>query len=240
MKLWLLFLLSLLITLSFTPTTHSQKCTSQTFTNNKLYKNCTDLPTLDSYLHYNYDADESTLSVVFIAPPAKPDGWIAWGINPNGTGMIGTQALIAYKKSDGKMTVKTYNLVSYRQIVQSKLSFDVSDMSAEYSDGVMRIFAKFELPENMTVINQVWQVGAVVNNEIPAKHAFDPVNLNAKAELKLDKSAGKNSTGAPNPSPSKDDSNDKDKKENGSSRIGDTGFGLIFVVLFSLFGVLVL
>lgn len=159
--------------------------------------------------------------------------------------MAGTQALIAYKESDGKMTVKTYNLVSYSQILQSKLSFDVSDMAAEYSDGVMRIFAKFELPENTTKINQVWQVGASVNDEVPVKHAFDPANLNAKGELKVDESAGKNSTGAPSPSPSaksEDDSHDKDKdeKKNGSSRIGDTRFGLCLVVLFSFFGILVL
>ncbi|KAK1364360.1 Auxin-induced in root cultures protein 12 [Heracleum sosnowskyi] len=155
------------------------------FTNNKTYKNCTDLPTLNSYLHYTYDAHKSSLSIAFIAPPAKPEGWISWGINPTGTCMVGTQALIAFKQSTSDMTVKTYNLVSYRLIVQSKLSFEVSDLSAEYSDGVMRIFATWTLSENMTVVNQVWQVGASVINDRPARHAFVPENLNAKGELKL-------------------------------------------------------
>ncbi|KAL8103007.1 hypothetical protein AgCh_027514 [Apium graveolens] len=127
------------------------------------------------------------------------------------------------------MTVKTYNLVSYVKIVQTNLSFDVSDMAAEYSDGVMRIFAKFKLPENMTVINQVWQVGSRVKNGLPAKHAFDPVNLNARGELKLDEKSN-----------SEDDSNDKDNKKNGSSRMGDTRFGLYFVVLLSFWGILVM
>ncbi|WOG85988.1 hypothetical protein DCAR_0105182 [Daucus carota subsp. sativus] len=234
MKLCLLFLLSLIILLS-SSTTHSLKCTSQTFTNNKLYKNCTDLPTLGSYLHYTHDADESTLSVVFSAPPAKPDGWIAWGINPNGTGMVGTQALIAFKKSNGKITVKPYNLVSYGQIVQTKLSFDVSDTAAEYSDGVMRIFATWELPENTTVINQVWQVGASVDDEVPAKHAFDPVNLNSKGELKLNETSA--ASPSPSPSSSDDDSAGKEDK-NESSRIGGIRFGLYLAVLFSVFGFL--
>ncbi|PWA66667.1 Cytochrome b561 [Artemisia annua] len=43
----------------------------------------------------------------------------------------------------------------------SKLEFDVTDMSGEYSDGVMRIFATVALLEKgQTTVNQVWQVGA--------------------------------------------------------------------------------
>ncbi|XP_074323193.1 auxin-induced in root cultures protein 12-like [Apium graveolens] len=99
--------------------------------------------------------------------------------------MAGTQALIAFKQSNGDITVKTYDLVSYRSIVQSKLSFEVSDLSAEFSDAVMKIFATWTLPENTTVVNQVWQVGASVVNDRPGRHAFAPENLNAKGELKL-------------------------------------------------------
>ncbi|KAK2971404.1 hypothetical protein RJ640_025354 [Escallonia rubra] len=164
----------------------SLTCTSQIFTNNKLYDRCSDLPHLTSYLHWSYNSGKKTLSVAFIAPPANPDGWISWAINPTETGMAGSQALVAFKDSKGVMTVKTYNISSYSSIVASKLSFEVSDMSAESSGGNMMIFATVALPGNLgTTLNQVWQVGPAVVNDGPAKHEFQPENLNAKGTLDL-------------------------------------------------------
>lgn len=89
-----LFFLSLFLQIQ---PSHSATCTSQKFTKNRIFQHCDDLPQLKSYLHWTYDSKNSLLSLAFIAPPSKPNGWIAWGINPNGTGMIGTQALIAFK-----------------------------------------------------------------------------------------------------------------------------------------------
>lgn len=71
-------------------------CSSQKLSNN-LYTNCTDLPTLNSSLHWTHIANTSSISIAFVAPPSKPDGWIAWAINPTGTGMPGSQALLAFK-----------------------------------------------------------------------------------------------------------------------------------------------
>ncbi|KAJ8748179.1 hypothetical protein K2173_000587 [Erythroxylum novogranatense] len=174
-------------------------CTSQKFDNNKLYANCSDLPSLNSYLHYTYNSSNSSLSIAFIAPPAKSDGWIGWGINLNGTGMAGAQALIALK-SDGKMVVKTYNLVSYKVINESKLSFDVWDLSAESNGTDYKIFASVKVPNDLEKLNQIWQVGPSTTNGKPDKHDFNPANLQAKSTLNLVASsptaAGNGSTGA--------------------------------------------
>ncbi|KAA8543560.1 hypothetical protein F0562_021694 [Nyssa sinensis] len=164
---------------------HSLTCSSQNFTNSQLYANCTDLQSLGSYLHWTYNSTGSSLSIAFIAPPAKSDGWIAWAINPTGTGMAGAQALIAFKGSNGSMTVNTYNISSYGSIVQSKILYPVTNKSAEQSGGLMKIFATLTLPQNTTTVNQVWQVGGSVTGGHPDKHEFLPANLMAKATLNL-------------------------------------------------------
>ncbi|KAL3531056.1 hypothetical protein ACH5RR_010378 [Cinchona calisaya] len=196
-------LLLLLIPFLLISPASSLQCTSQTFTGSTQYTNCTDLPVLNSYLHWTYDPTNSTLSIAFIAPPAKSDGWIAWAINPTGTGMAGSQALLAYKASNGSMVVKTFNISSYSSIVESKLSFDVVDKKAESSNGLIRILATLALPESMTTVNQVWQVGSSLKDGFPVKHEFNPDNLNAKAQLELVNAQGQNSPApAPGSAPS--------------------------------------
>ncbi|KAJ4965120.1 hypothetical protein NE237_016969 [Protea cynaroides] len=185
---------------------HSLTCSSQKLTGNRVYDNCNDLPHLSSYLHWSYDSSKSSLKIAFLAPPAKSDGWISWAINPTKPGMIGSQALIAYNV-DGNMTVKTFDLNSYKQIVPSKIAYEVSDMEAEYSGGTMTIFATIALPANTTTINQVWQVGGIVVNGIPIAHAMLPDNLNSKGTLDLTVKGNNNntsstsSTSSPSPQP---------------------------------------
>lgn len=172
----------------------SLTCTSQTFPSNDLYPHCLDLPTLSAFLHYSYDSANSTLSVAFFAPPSKPGGWIAWAINPTGTGMAGSQSLVAYRGSNGVVTVKTYDVASYGSIVQSKLSFDVWDTKAEEVNGVIRMFGKIKVPADLAAkgtVNQVWQVGPAVGaNGALVKHEFLAPNLNAKATLDLSGAQG--------------------------------------------------
>lgn len=188
---------------------HSINCSSQKFTNKKLYTKCTDLPTLSSSLHWTHDSKTSSLSIAFVAPPAKPDGWIAWAINPKQTGMAGSQALIAFKDSNGSLSVNTYNISSYSSIVPGKISFEVSESSAEFSGGSMKIFATVKLPKTMTEVNHVWQVGGTVTEGMPAEHEFQPANLKSMGKLKLPtEKAQSNGTSvgspsiAPSPSPS--------------------------------------
>ncbi|KAK1420623.1 hypothetical protein QVD17_22363 [Tagetes erecta] len=183
-----IFFLITIFTLLTSHLSHSQStCTTQKFTNNKLFTHCNDLPNLNSYLHWSLDQSKTTLSIAFLAPPPTASGWVSWAINPSGDGMAGAQALLAYKASNGSMVVKTYNISSYSSIVEGKLSFDVKDKRAEYSGGVMKIFATVVLPEKgVTTVNQVWQVGpSVTEDGFPVKHAFQPANLAAKGRLDL-------------------------------------------------------
>ena len=162
----------------------AQTCATRKFSNNKLFQHCSDLPTLSSSLHWTHDADGS-LSIAFVAPPAKSDGWISWAINPTGSGMIGAQSLIAFKQTDGSMTVRPYRLNNYQSVEQKNLTLEVSDMSAESSGGQMMIFATFRLPANWTTVNQVWQVGSTVTDGRPIIHDTQTPNLNAKGTLDL-------------------------------------------------------
>lgn len=101
--------------------------------------------------------------------------------------MVGSQALIGYKGLNGLMVVDMYNVSSYGDIVRGRLDFDVTDIKGENSDGVMRIFAMVELPEKgQTTVNQVWQVGGSVSEGgVPARHEFQPGNLESKGSLDL-------------------------------------------------------
>lgn len=164
-------------------------CTSQHFAGNKTYTFCDDLPALNAYLHWAYDEARSTLSIAFIAPPARPDGWISWAINPTGSGMKGSQALVAFRDAEAEMTVNTYNVTSYDSLVTAAevTWFEVRESAAEFSGGVMRLFATLVLPEKgMRVVNHVWQVGYGVSaGKVPEKHWTEPDNLNSKGVLDL-------------------------------------------------------
>lgn len=184
------FLWALLIS----PSVSQQTCKSQTFSGDKTYPHCLDLPQLKAFLHYSYNEPNTTLAVVFSAPPSKPGGWIAWAINPQATGMAGAQTLVAYKDpSKGVAVVKTLNISSYSTIIPSKLAFDVWDMKAEEvsgdGGGTLRIFARIKVPSDLAAkgkVNQVWQVGPGVSPEgMIAKHDFDAANLYSKGPLDL-------------------------------------------------------
>ncbi|KAJ0539550.1 putative cytochrome b561 and DOMON domain-containing protein [Helianthus annuus] len=202
---------------------HAQPtCATQKFTNKEQYDRCVDLPQLGCYLHWSLDTARNTVAIVFIAPPATPDGWVSWAINPTGEGMVGSQSLIAYTAANGSMVVNTYNVSSYGGVVKGKLDFDVMDMKAEHSDGVMRIFARVELPENgRTRVNQVWQVGGAVTEEgVPVRHAFGQGNLGSKGILDL--LSGEISGGG--------SGNSKTKKRNIHGILNAVSWGILFPV----------
>ncbi|XP_052186766.1 auxin-induced in root cultures protein 12-like [Diospyros lotus] len=208
-------------------------CTSQNFTNKMLYDKCVDLPTLSAYLHWNYNG--SKLSIAFVAPPASPTGWISWAINPTGTGMLGSQALIAFKHSNGSVAVDTYNISAYK-FVQSKIAFDVPDKKAESSGGVMRIFATLELPNGMTLVNQVWQVGSSVTDNDPVRHDLQPANLKSNGTINL--VTGTQNASAPAPSPAGTNSGSGPSGDNGGASVtisGGAGLALFNVLLLGSF-----
>ncbi|OWM87910.1 hypothetical protein CDL15_Pgr000327 [Punica granatum] len=159
---------------------------SENFSRNRIYEHCNDLPHLGSHLHWTYSPSNSSLSIAFSAPPKTPSGWVAWAINPKGTGMVGSQALVAFREGNGSVAVKTFRLLSYKRIEQGKLaSVEVGRLEAEQRNGALTIFATIAIPENMKIVNQVWQVGASVVDGMPAVHDFGAANLESKGKLDL-------------------------------------------------------
>ncbi|EYU40647.1 hypothetical protein ABFS82_14G056800 [Erythranthe guttata] len=224
----------------------SQTCKSQKFGENTTFSSCMDLPTLNAFLHWTYinSSANATLSIAFIATPASPNGWIAWALNPIGTGMVGAQALLAFRDSteggSSSAVVKTYSISSRSSITESPISYEVLSKRAEFSGGTVTIFATLVLPPGTGAkLNQVWQVGASVRNGAPVAHAMSPENLSSKGTLLLESTAAKNGHapppegtsgggGGPPPTPAKRNVND-----NG-------GCSMICVSGFWLYGILVL
>ncbi|GER54567.1 auxin-responsive family protein [Striga asiatica] len=183
-----IFLLSTLL-VSRLPPASSAACTSETFSGRRQpYDSCLDLPTLDSRLHWSYDPAQSILDIAFTTQTAGPNGWVSWAINPTGRGMVGSQALAAFQGPDGQMTVRKYNVSSYGPLGEesTRLWYDVREASAEFSGGLVRLFATLALPEKgLAAVNHVWQTGGSVTGGVPDRHAFGQGNLNSMGRLDL-------------------------------------------------------
>ncbi|XP_042423506.1 auxin-induced in root cultures protein 12-like [Zingiber officinale] len=212
-------------------------CSSDKFSSNRTFAHCLDLPQLNSSLHFTYDSAARSLSIAFVAPPDKPEGWVAWAINPTGGGMRGSQTLIGFHQADGTLAVKTYNISGYGPISEAPIAFDTSDLAAELSGGTMRIFGKLVLPKEMTTttVEQVWQVGETVANGVPQKHRFDKENLESKGFVDLSNGVivpspapapapAANCTSPPAPAPS----------ASGSNKINVNGIGTAVALMVSL------
>lgn len=113
--------------------------------------------------------------------------WVAWAINLDSTGMVGSQALVAYRNPDGTIKAYTSSVDSYQTALsESNLSFPVSDLSATYSNSEMIIYATLELPNNSTTVNQVWQHGPLsATTNTPGVHAFSGPNVQSMGTLDL-------------------------------------------------------
>ncbi|XP_051226416.1 cytochrome b561 and DOMON domain-containing protein At5g47530 [Lolium perenne] len=178
--------LFLLTTIAFSSVTaqspSSPSCASHTFSSSQLYGSCATLPHLGTTLHYNYTAAGNTVSVAFRAP-SKGGGWVAWGLNPNGTGMVGTQAVVAFRHSNGSLVAYPTVLDSYAPSMApadaAELGFPVSDVAAEYAKkgGEMVVYATVALPGKGSKFNHVWQQGSSVVNDVPAAHPTTGDNI---------------------------------------------------------------
>ncbi|KAI9081216.1 hypothetical protein K1719_036838 [Acacia pycnantha] len=146
---------------------HSQTCRSYKFPNTANFLACHDLPVLDSSIHWNYHLSSKTIDLAFKKHNIEDNRWIAWAINPNSTGMVGSQSFVAFKKSDGTMAAYTSPITSYdTRLEKGDLSFEANAVSASFEDGTMIIYAKFQLPGNSTTVNHVWQQGFVFQDTL--------------------------------------------------------------------------
>nr|BAK05803.1 predicted protein [Hordeum vulgare subsp. vulgare] len=156
--------------------------------NGNAYAACSDLPRLGATVRWTYDRAAGSLSVAFVAAPAAPGGWVAWGLNPSGEGMAGAQALLAApSSSSGAWAVRTYNISGYALGAPGPIAFPATGLAAELvADGRVRVSGTLGVGQGAAVLNQLWQVGSAVSGDgVPAPHAMGGDNLAAKAKLDL-------------------------------------------------------
>lgn len=155
-------------------------------TSKRAYTLCQSLPQLSATLSWTYHSGNGSVDLAFRAKPGSSTGWVAWGINPSGGGMVGTQALIALRLPNGTMACNTYNVTSKAAaLVPSSISFTATHLSSVYENGMMTIFAKVVLPSNKTKVKQVWQVGSKTQGLDPSIHATANGNLNSLGSIDL-------------------------------------------------------
>lgn len=68
-------------------------------------------------------------------------------------------------------------------LTPARVAFRVSDLSAEYVNDEMIIFATIGPLRNGSVVNQVWQAGDSVYGNIPQPHSIAPSNLESMGEI---------------------------------------------------------
>ncbi|KAH8480151.1 hypothetical protein H0E87_030405 [Populus deltoides] len=168
-----------------------QPCTAYKFSNNKQFSSCSDLPVLSSSLHWNYHPLSSRVEVAFRHIGVTDRRWIAWAINPTSGGMIGSQAIVSFQRTDGSLAVYTSPITSYGpRLEQGNLSFPVSDLSATNQNNEMIIYASLELQGNISTVNHLWQVGSMSENT-PMMHNVAPSSPNVKSMGSLDFLSGR-------------------------------------------------
>uniref|UniRef100_A0A0D9X6S8 DOMON domain-containing protein n=1 Tax=Leersia perrieri TaxID=77586 RepID=A0A0D9X6S8_9ORYZ len=175
--------LLLVAAMASTAVAQSSSCASYTFSSNQQYGSCAALPRLGATLHYNYTAATNTVAVAFRAPQTGK-GWVAWGINPTGSGMVGTQAVVAFHGSKGSLVAYPTVLDSYAPSMATAaakdLALPITDVSAEENAKAKEVvvYATVALPAGKgSKFNHVWQQGGSVSGDVPAAHPTSGDNV---------------------------------------------------------------
>ncbi|XP_027088505.2 cytochrome b561 and DOMON domain-containing protein At4g17280-like [Coffea arabica] len=178
------------------PSTSAQSCSKYKFAGNKVFSTCSDLPYLNSYLHWTYSPSSQSLEIAFRCMGTSSSRWVSWAINPTSQGMVGSQSLVAFQKSDGTMRAYTSPIKGYQtRLQEGDLSFPVSDLSAIYSNNEMIIFATLKLQNSSSTLNQVWQEGPL-SNDSPGMHPTTGPNVQSMGTLNLLSGESKTTAGA--------------------------------------------
>ncbi|XP_047083756.1 cytochrome b561 and DOMON domain-containing protein At5g47530-like [Lolium rigidum] len=147
--------------------TTAQDCANATFPAGRSFERCNTLPVLGASLHWTYHAANGTAELAFRAPSTS-GGWVAWGINPAGAGMPGSNVFVASQDGSGAVSVLTTVLESTSpSLTNGTLKFDVPvPPTAEYAGGAYTIYTTVALPGNSTTQNTVWQAGPLSGGSI--------------------------------------------------------------------------
>lgn len=144
---------------------------------NRVYSTCTPLPVLNSFLHWTYHPTTHTVDLAYRHSGVTSSDWVAWALNPTGSGMIGAQCLVAFQGSNGAMRNYTSPVAGYgTTLAEGALSFGVSSISSEMVSGEIIIYATLQLPAGRTSFNHVWQVGPL-SGGTPIIHGRANANL---------------------------------------------------------------
>lgn len=145
-----------------------------------------------------------TADIAFRKTGATSSNWIAWALNPSGPRMAGSQALVAYRSSNGTLNYYTATVDGSGIMVRGNLSFEVPSITVDYSSGGdMTIFATLKLTSSLVSTNQVWQEGPLSGGS-PGPHPTTGENGQSVGTLNF-ASGTVTSTGVSNP---------KDRKRN--------------------------
>jgi hypothetical protein len=159
----------------------AQTCKSYTFSSNKVYSSCSDLPVLSAFLHWSYDQSTNKVEIAYRHTGTSTSNWVAWAINPTGTKMVGAQALVAYQNSSSAIRAYTSPVTDYgTTLAEGDLSFGVSNLSATLENSEMTIFATLTLSSGMSTVNQVWQTGPL-SGDSPSIHDTTASSENMKS-----------------------------------------------------------
>lgn len=176
---------SVLISL-FLLSTAQSSCGSYTFASNKVFSLCSDLPYLNSFLHWTYDPSSGTVQIAYRQTQVDPSKWVSWAINPTSLLMSGSQALVAFQLSNGTMKAYKSPVADYQtELKEGDLSFPVSDLTATFSNGEMTIFATLQLQNTTTTFNQVWQSGPVASDDKLGRHETSGPNVQSMGLFNL-------------------------------------------------------
>lgn len=168
-------------------------CNSHRFADNIAFARCSDLSALGSFLHWTYNEPNSTVSIAFRQPGTPSSSWIAWGLNPSGPQMLGTQALVAFTNSSGQFQAYPSSVTRLdTRLEQGNLSFRVTSVEATLVNGEATIFATLELPSSLITANQVWQMGTVADG-VPQIHLQSGDNMRSIG--RIDFRSGQSSAG---------------------------------------------
>ena len=131
--------------------------------------------------------------VIVIADAAPSSGgWVGWGINPTAAAMVGTQALIAFKSTEGPV-VYTYNLSMGLMspgfsLTPGQIILNFTNSSAEILGTQLTIYATLNLNANESLqMNHVWNRGSSVNltSNSPGPHSFTGENIQSVLPINL-------------------------------------------------------
>ncbi|KAL5066373.1 hypothetical protein RYX36_028110 [Vicia faba] len=171
-------------------TSSAQTCKNQTFSNNKVFTTCRDLPQLTSYLHWSYDQPSGKLDIAFRhVGITSTNRWVAWAINPSNTidpAMVGAQALVAIPQANGSPKAYTSSIANTLTTLQEgAISYPISGFSATYQNSEVTIFATLTLPNGTTSLVHVWQDGVLTSSGSPQEHSHESSHQNSRELLDL-------------------------------------------------------